>query len=109
MKAKDRNKLVEIVRGKFAMNQQWAIKAMVRIYDENQTTEEKQSQDTIHDNGIGFSGADSFILSSFSEQVKAGRNMSDKQMAIIFKKMKKYANQVIAFIPEDRQLKLLGQ
>lgn len=109
MKAKDRNKLVEIVRGKLAMNQQWAIKAMVRIYDENQTTEEKQSQDTIHDNGIGFSGADSFILSSFSEQVKAGRNMSDKQMAIIFKKMKKYATQVIAFIPEDRQLKLLGQ
>jgi hypothetical protein len=108
MTTKEYAKLNQIVKTKLENNVQWAIRAMVRIYECNQTEEEKCMSDTYELNGIGFNGADANILSSFAQQVEQGRTMSAKQMAIIMKKMKKYSKQVIQFIPEKKQLDLLG-
>lgn len=71
----------------------WAIRGLLRIY-EDQTAEEQAVGDTCVHNGVGFSGVDGEILSSFAEQINKGRNMSPKQMALIHKKMPRYAGQL---------------
>lgn len=84
------------VKNQLATNKVWATKALVRIYQENQTVDEQVSKTTSHDNGIGFSGCDAEFLSSLAEQYLRRGNLSDKQMAFVFKKMPKYARQVVA-------------
>lgn len=75
------------------INDKWAIRGLLRIY-EYQTESEKATQSTHLYNNVGFNGADAEILSSFAEQVNKGRTLSPKQMAILFKKMPKYAGQL---------------
>ena len=84
---------IALLKDKLGTNPQWAIKGCVRIH-EYQTAEEQQMQATVEHNGVGFTGADGDILSSFAEQIHAGRVLSAKQMAILFKKMPKYAKQL---------------
>jgi hypothetical protein len=97
-----KKKLKEYIKLQLSTNSAWSLKALVRIYTENQTSDEKAYQHTVHDNGIGFSGCDSEILSSFAEQVIKGRTLSPKQMAIVVRKIPRYWKQVITFIPEDK-------
>lgn len=84
------------VKSQLGTNKIWALKALVRIYQENQTVDEQVSKTTSHDNGIGFSGCDAEFLSSLAEQYLRRGNLSDKQMSFVFKKMPKYARQVVA-------------
>ena len=84
---------IELLRGKLSSNYQWATRGLIRIY-ERQTTDEQSSGSTKHLNGIGFSGADSEILTSFAVQVIKGRTLSPKQTPILFKKMPRYAKQL---------------
>lgn len=84
------------VKSQLATNKVWATKALVRIYQENQTVDEQVAKTTSHDNGIGFSGCDAEFLSSLAEQYLRRGNLSDKQMSFVFKKMPKYARQVVA-------------
>ena len=71
----------------------WAINGMLVIYAK-QTLSEQSMQTTSELNCVGFSGCDAEIMSSFSEQIKRGRILSPKQMAIVFKKMPKYWEQL---------------
>lgn len=66
---------------------------MLAIY-KFQTEDEKHLRETVHSNKVGFNGVDAEILSSFSQQVIAGRAISEKQMVIIFRKIGKYASQL---------------
>lgn len=91
MKKKDIKALFKM---KLGTDANWAVKGMLKIY-EFQTTSEKAVQTTTDHNDVGFSGCDAEILSSFSEQVLKGRNLSEKQMAIVFKKMPKYWQQLV--------------
>ena len=84
------------VKQQLASNKVWATKALVRIYQENQTNDEQVNKMTSHDNGIGFTGVDAAFLSSLAEQYLRRGNLSDKQMGFVFRKMPKYARQVIA-------------
>lgn len=83
------------VKTKLATDQVWAIKALVRIYQENQTADEQVSQTTSHDNGIGFTGVDAQFLSSLAQNYLRYGRLSEKQMGFVFRKMPKYAGQVI--------------
>jgi hypothetical protein len=83
------------VKTQLGSNKKWALQALTRIFKENQTADEQVSEITRHDNGIGFSGADGDILSSFAKQWIKWNRLSDKQMKIVFKKMPKYWKQVI--------------
>ncbi len=85
---------VEFLREKLGSNPQWAVKGLLKIY-EYQTEAEQRVGETNEDNGVGFSGADANILSSFAEQIKNGRQMSIKQMAMIYKKMPRYSRQLM--------------
>lgn len=87
---------VQYVKQMLATNKVWALKALVRIYQENQTADEQAAKVTSHDNGIGFSGCDAEFLSSLAEQYLRRGNLSEKQMSFVHRKMPKYARQVVA-------------
>lgn len=89
------------IKNQLATNPVWALRALVKIY-ERQTADEQCSGITKEDNGVGFSGVDATILSSFATQVLNGRNLSAKQMAIVYKKMPRYWKQVASLIPADK-------
>jgi hypothetical protein len=91
----------DYIKSQLATNPAWAIRALVKIY-ERQTLDEQSSGITKEDNGVGFSGVDANILSSFATQVNNGRNLSPKQMAIVYKKMPRYWKQVASLIPADK-------
>lgn len=85
------------VREMLATNPAWAVRGLLKIY-EFQTDAEKRVGDTTEDNGVGFSGVDAPILSSFADQIKAGRQMTAKQMGIIYKKMPRYSGQLVKIV-----------
>lgn len=95
------------VRTKLASDPVWATKALVRIFNENQTSDEKDSDTTRHDNGIGFSGVDANFLSSLAKQFIAHGTLSAKQMVFVHKKMKKYARQVIQMSNQEQLSKMV--
>jgi len=84
------------VRHQLSTNPTWALKALVRIFQENQTAQEQATEATREDNGIGFTGTDGAFASSLAKQAIARGNLSDKQMTFVFKMMPKYHKQVIA-------------
>jgi hypothetical protein len=62
-----------------------------------QTLDEKKSEATKHKNGIGFNGTDAKILSSIAEYyIRFGR-LSQKQIEVVEKRMRKYHRQVPPF------------
>ena len=85
---------IDFLKHKMETDRRWAERGCVRIY-EYQTASEQASGHTHQLNGVGFSGADSEILSSFAEQINAGRFVgSPKQLKILHQKMTKYAGQL---------------
>jgi hypothetical protein len=93
---------IQHIREMLESNPAWALRGLVRIY-ERQTEDEQATQQTHENNGIGFSGIDSEILSSFAEQVKRGRRLSAKQIEILHKKMPKYARQLMNIADSEKR------
>jgi len=81
------------IRTMLATDARWALKALVRIY-ENQTEDEKVSEDTKYNNGVGFTGADGNYMTSLAKQYIAKGSLSPNQMQRVFKNMPKYARQL---------------
>jgi len=98
---------VESIREKVKTDPKWAIKALLTIY-EKQTEDERVNEQTVHNNGVGFNGIDSQIMTSFAKQLLRNKNMSERQMEIIFKVMPKYAGQLyrIAELKEQNNLEV---
>jgi len=90
----------EFIIEKLVTDQRWLMRGIAAIY-EKQTYDEQQSEATKEDNGVGFNGIDAYILSSFAKQIKAGRTLSTKQLAIAQKKMPKYARQLLSIAKEN--------
>jgi hypothetical protein len=93
----------EYLRYMLGVNKKWALKALIKIYN-NQTADEIHSQETSEYNGIGFTGVDGKILTSFSKQYIKRDFLTPKQMDILMKKMPKYWKQ-IEFVSDKEQLK----
>ena len=81
------------IRNKVQTEPAWAIRAIVALYT-FQTDSEKHMRQTLKNNHVGFNGIDAEILSSFAEQIIAGRTLSDKQISIAFRKLGKYSKQL---------------
>lgn len=97
--------LVSMLKIQLATRPQQAIKGLMRIYA-NQTESEQSSGIVIFNNGIEFIHADSEILTSFARQFEERGSLSEKQLAILYKKMPKYAGQLInAAIAEGKIFK----
>lgn len=95
------------VKSKLSTDAKWATRALVRIFQENQTEAEKVKEETIEDNGVGFTGADAEFLSSLAIQFINKGFLSDKQMAHVFKKIPKYWSQIVEFIGKDKVKELV--
>ena len=92
---------------KLAGSHMWAIRGLIAIFAA-QTADEQRSETVSVDNGVGFTGIDGKILSSFAKQAENkitwvqsknlkldySRVLSPKQFALLFKKMPKYAKQL---------------
>lgn len=83
----------EEIREKMATDGRWLIRGLLAIYD-RQTADEKSMGATVEDNGIGFNGVDAEILTSIAMNYKTRNFISPKQLAIVQKKMVKYAGQL---------------
>jgi hypothetical protein len=102
-----------IYREKLATNPCWAIRGLLRIF-QNQTADEQLDGAVRHNNGIGFTGTDAPILTSFAYQVMKklewvksknlpvcwDKMLSEKQMNLVFKKMPKYSKQLLRSVKE---------
>jgi|LauGreDrversion4_2_1035121.scaffolds.fasta_scaffold266964_3 hypothetical protein len=93
MKAQHGVPTVAEIREMVASREEAQNRALIAIYN-GQTQQEKVSQTTVEDNGIGFTGCDAEILTSFAEQFLRRQFLSPKQRAILAKKMPKYAGQL---------------
>lgn len=91
----------EDIKNLLFKNDKAVFRGVVRIY-ERQTADEKAVGETAYNNGVGFSGADANILSSFARQIqeydpltsKFKTPLSPKQLEIARKKIVKYAGQL---------------
>ena len=88
-----KKEIIEKLRNQLGKNLNSALKALQIIY-EFQTEDEKESESTCYENGMGFTGLDAPLLTSFASQVNRGRSLSEKQTSILFKMMPKYAGQI---------------
>lgn len=93
---------VAFLKEKLANDQQWAVRGLLAIYA-HQTADEQASGDVAEDNGVGFTGADGEILSSFAQRVESGRDLTDRQMELLFKKMPKYGRQLMNIADEKQE------
>ena len=104
-KITNKAQLVSMLKTQLATRPQQAIKGLMRIYA-NQTESEQSSGIVISNNGIGFIHVDSEILTSFAKQFEERGILSEKQLEILYKKMPKYAGQLInAAIAEGKIFK----
>lgn len=81
------------IKTNIATKPNWAERAIVRLGQE-QDADEIAMQSTSKSNGFGFNSVDAFILTSFYKQIIAGRHLSEKQLAIAYRKLPKYAKQL---------------
>lgn len=96
----------EWLRQKLATDPSWAVRALKALYKQ-QTDAEKQDASTHDENGVGFSGNDAEILSSFASRVIAWEEtapanrlytspLSPRQMEVLLKRIKRYAGQLLS-------------
>lgn len=97
----NKKQTLTFVRAMLRTNRNWTQRAIVRLH-ERQTADEQASGMTKDDNGIGFSGIDAKILSSFAQQIEDGRTLSPNQMRIAIKRVPRYARQIATLIPADK-------
>jgi len=90
----------EEIKNKIENNDSFAIRCLMKLY-QKQTTDEQDIGATVEYNNVGFNGVDSEILSSFARQVEQWKEdkkyptpLSPKQMALVKKKLPKYAGQL---------------
>ena len=81
------------IREKMESDQRWAGRGLVRIW-ENQNEDEKSGANVTASNGIGFTTADAYILTSFADQYNANGTLSQTQWIYVHKLMPKYARQL---------------
>jgi len=73
----------------------WIERSVIAIFNK-QTSMEQNVEATTQNNGVGFTGADAKILTSFAKQLLKSndRHLSVKQMVIAKKRIVKYAGQL---------------
>lgn len=83
----------KMIREKLENDDKWLFRGVVAIY-KLQTEEEKATDATKVDNGVGFNGVDAELLSSFAKQLLRKGYLNSNQKFYARKKMLKYAGQL---------------
>jgi hypothetical protein len=85
----------EFVKTMLGNNQAWAINALNKIF-EFQDFGEQETGMTKQINYVGFTCLDAEILTSFQNQYKSKKYLSNKQINLLMKKMPKYWKQIVS-------------
>jgi hypothetical protein len=91
----------EDIQAKLKSSDKWLIRGLLAIYN-NQTSHEKVVEGVVEDNGIGFNGVDGEILTKMAKWYNDKGWLSPKQIALVRRKMLKYAGQ-LAKIANEKQ------
>ena len=86
--------VIEYYKAKLSTDEGWAIRGLERIAM-RQTEYELENDLTNESNKVGFSGPDAEILTSFYRVVKKGYSLTPGQKAVLFRKIPKYAGQLV--------------
>ena len=81
-------------------------RAVVAIW-KRQTAVEKQSRDTIQQNGVGFNASDARKLSGYAERINAGLTLNPSELAEARSRVMKYVGQLLE-IAMERELDKLA-
>jgi hypothetical protein len=90
----------DAIKNEIELSDRALYRALLRVYA-NQTNDEQENQETNKHNGVGFTGCDARILSSFSEQLLRKGYLSEKQKEIARRKLPKYATQIFKHIKKN--------
>jgi len=101
-----KSKIKLFIKNKLATDQDWALRALVRIW-EKQTAAEQASEATIENNSVGFSGVDGNFFSSLATQYQRRGSLSPKQMLFVMKRMPKYWSQIESLLPKEKWVELV--
>lgn len=96
MKGKFSNKkqVIATLKRQLSTREQRAMLALQRLYG-FQTEDEKSSGETKHHNLRGFDSVDGRIMTSLAKQLQEKGSLSEKQIQILFKRIPKYAGQLV--------------
>lgn len=83
----------EEIREKLATDNKWLFRGLLAIYA-RQTEDEQRTDQTNHNNSVGFNGTDAAFLSIMARRALEDKPFSEKQIACIRKAMLKYAGQL---------------
>jgi hypothetical protein len=86
-----------IIREKLLTDNEWLVRGLIALY-QRQTEDEKAAEITQYHNSRGFNSADSTILTGFAKQWRQRNWFSDKQIAILRRKMLKYSGQLARIV-----------
>lgn len=96
----------DYVRSQINSSASWQVLTLATVYA-GQTEDEKASETTTEDNGIGFTGFDGEFGTSLGNQFTQKGWLSKKQMAVLPKMMVKYADQLIRVLEADGALQIV--
>jgi len=92
-----RKRITSEWRGKIAGNQNWALRAALRICQQ-QTDEEQNTRATLESNGVGFTAFDAEFVTSVVQQHLEGKRLTKKQSDALRRIMPKYAGQLYRIV-----------
>jgi len=106
MKKVTKASIKAFLKSKLSSDINWATRALIKIYG-FQTADEQACGETHHLNGEGFTGADAEILSSFARFYEKRGFLTEKQTAIVFRKMGKYWKQILDISDKEKLEKMV--
>ena len=105
------------VRMELSTKAKWALRALTVVY-QGQTQSEQVRSTTTELNGVGFTAFDAEILTSFAKQVERwnatdhtrryATPLSERRMELLFKRIPKYAGQLLAHTNLSDTLRVKG-
>ncbi len=105
METKNKVWTIDEIKALLQKNPVFVAKSTVKIF-ERQTMDEKLTDSTGNNNGIGFNSVDAFIMSRLAKFYIERGYLSAKQFAIASKKIMKYAKQLTNIANEPKLIKL---
>lgn len=99
---------IEFIREKITHDVNWAYRALMSLYMA-QTEDEKNDGDTKHENGVGFTGLDADILTSFAKGYEHYGHLTEKQLNILYRKIGKYAKQLYRVSDKDKLIACMSK
>lgn len=94
----------EFIKEKLSSDVRWMERGLIVLFN-RQTSDEKVTRSTRHENGRGFNKSDSNYLSYVSKYVLNGGRLSGKHLEKVSTKLPKYWGQIL----EEIELKKKGE